>query len=371
MSNPSDREHEGKEKKVDNESGDGLHEHNHEGESCSHSHGYNHDETGKQSLKSGKHSQAGHSHSGHQHGHHHGHSHGHHGHSHAPNNKAGLLIALIITAGIMVLEFVGGLVTNSLALLSDSGHMLSDTAALALSLAAMWFAVRPRSSSRTYGFHRFEILAALLNGVTLFVIAAFIVVEAIKRFGEPPTVASGTMMIIAGIGLLANLASAWFLMRKADVKDNLNVRSAYLHVLGDAIGSVGAIIAGILMSLFSWYIADPIISVIVALLILKSAWGIIKSTVHILMEGTPANVDAEQVEKTLLRIPGVKDVHDLHIWTITSGLDSLSCHLTVDDSVDCQSVLQQAISQIADEFHIEHTTIQVEKSLLKHSECKV
>ncbi|MBB3155506.1 cobalt-zinc-cadmium efflux system protein [Paenibacillus endophyticus] len=381
MSKPSDSEQDRKAGKADAASGDKLHDHNHAGESCSHSHGHNHDETGKQSLKNGKHSRsshshaghshAGHSHSGHHHGHHHGHSHGHHGHSHAPNNKAGLLIALIITAGIMVLEFVGGLITNSLALLSDSGHMLSDTAALALSLAAMWFAVRPRSSSRTYGFHRFEILAALLNGVTLFVIAAFIVVEAIKRFGEPPTVASGTMMVIAGIGLLANLASAWFLMRKADVKDNLNVRSAYLHVLGDAIGSVGAIIAGILMSLFSWYIVDPIISVIVALLILKSAWGIIKSTVHILMEGTPANVDAEQVEKTLLRIPGVKDVHDLHIWTITSGLDSLSCHLTVDDSVDCQTVLQQAISQIADEFHIEHTTIQVEKSLLKHSECKV
>ncbi|WP_139990469.1 cation diffusion facilitator family transporter [Paenibacillus paridis] len=310
---------------------------------------------------------------GHDHGHSHGHSHshGHHGHSHAPNNKAGLLIALIITASIMVLEFVGGLVTNSLALLSDSGHMLSDTAALALSLVAMWFAVRPKSSSRTFGFHRFEILAALLNGVTLFVIAAFIVAEAIKRFAEPPTVASGSMMIIAGIGLLANLASAWFLMRKADIKDNLNVRSAYLHVLGDAIGSVGAIVAGILMSLFSWYIADPIISVIVALLILKSAWGIIQSTVHILMEGTPAHVDAEQVKQTLLRISGVKDVHDLHIWTITSGLDSLSCHLTVEESVDCQNVLQEAIQQIAEDFHIEHTTIQIEKSELKHPVLKV
>ncbi|WP_053372494.1 cation diffusion facilitator family transporter [Paenibacillus sp. FJAT-27812] len=310
----------------------------------------------------------------HSHGHHHGHSHshhGHHGHSHAPNNKAGLLIALIITAGIMVLEFVGGLVTNSLALLSDSGHMLSDSAALALSLLAMWFAVRPKSPNRTYGFHRFEILAALLNDVTLFVIAAFIIAEAIKRFGEPPTVASGTMMIIAGIGLLANIASAWFLMRKGDVKDNLNVRSAYLHVLGDALGSVGAIIAGILMSLFSWYIADPIISVVVAILILKSAWGIIKSTVHILMEGTPANVDAGQVEETLLRIDGVKEVHDLHIWTITSGLDALSCHLVVEDNVDCQKVLQEAIQQIAADFHIEHTTFQIEKSELKHSAFKV
>ncbi|CAM4104911.1 cation diffusion facilitator family transporter [Paenibacillus alkaliterrae] len=309
----------------------------------------------------------------HSHSHHHGHSHGHHGHHHhhGPNNKAGLLIALIITTGIMFLEFVGGLMTNSLALLSDSGHMLSDAAALALSLVAMWIAVRPASSIRTYGFHRFEILAALLNGVTLFVIAAFIIVEAAKRFMEPPTVASGTMIIIALIGLFANLASAWFLIRKADVKDNLNVRSAYLHVLGDALGSVGAIIAGILMSLFSWYIADPIISVVVALLILKSAWGIIKSTVHILMEGTPPSVDAEQVKTVLLRIEGVKDVHDLHIWTITSGLDSLSCHLIVEDRADCQAVLQEAIRQISTDFHIEHSTIQIEKSELKHAELKV
>lgn len=378
MSKPHDDkfEHRLREAAGSGETGQHTHEHVHGGAACGHSHessghDHKHEDVKTAAAKESKHSHGGHSHSGHHHGHHHGHSHGHHGHSHAPNNKAGLLIALVITAGIMVLEFAGGLITNSLALLSDSGHMLSDTAALALSLAAMWFAVRPRSSSRTYGFHRFEILAALLNGITLFVIAAFIIVEAFERFAEPPTVASGTMMIIAGVGLLANLASAWFLMRKADVKDNINVRSAYLHVIGDAIGSVGAIIAGILMSLFSWYIADPIISVIVALLILKSAWGIIKSTVHILMEGTPANVNADQVEATLLRIPGVKEVHDLHIWTITSGLDALSCHLVVEDSVDCQSVLQEAIGQIAAEFQIEHTTIQIEKSQLLHPEFKV
>lgn len=378
MSKPHDDkfEHSLREAAGSGETGKHTHKHAHGGAVCGHSHessghDHKHEDVKTAAAKESKHSHGGHSHSGHHHGHHHGHSHGHHGHSHAPNNKAGLLIALVITAGIMVLEFAGGLITNSLALLSDSGHMLSDTAALALSLAAMWFAVRPRSSRRTYGFHRFEILAALLNGITLFVIAAFIIVEAFERFAEPPTVASGTMMIIAGVGLLANLASAWFLMRKADVKDNINVRSAYLHVIGDAIGSVGAIIAGILMSLFSWYSADPIISVIVALLILKSAWGIIKSTVHILMEGTPANVNADQVEATLLRIPGVKEVHDLHIWTITSGLDALSCHLVVEDSVDCQMVLQEAIGQIAAEFQIEHTTIQIEKSQLLHPEFKV
>lgn len=308
-----------------------------------------------------------------QHNHVHDHSHGHHHghHHHGPNNKAGLAIALIITSGIMILEFAGGLLTNSLALLSDSGHMLSDAGALALSITAMWFAARPASPNKTYGYYRFEILAALLNGVALFVIAGFIVAEAVERFQSPPEVASGPMMLIAGIGLLANLISAWALMRKGDVHGNLNVRSAYLHVLSDALGSVGALAAGVLMMLFSWYIADPIISVVVALLILKSAWGIIKSTVHILMEGTPITVDAERVTASLLAIQGVKNVHDLHIWTITSGLDSLSCHLLIEDSASSQQVLQQAVKRIDGEFQIQHTTIQVEKSQLQHSEMKV
>ncbi|MFF2885427.1 cation diffusion facilitator family transporter [Paenibacillus sp. NPDC057967] len=334
----------------------------HEGHSHNHTHDQSHAPKDSHSQK--------HAHS-HNHSHSHSHSHGHGHHHHGPNNKAGLLIALIITSTIMVLEFVGGLVTNSLALLSDSGHMLSDAGALALSLIAMWFAAKPASPNKTYGFYRFEILAALLNGVTLFVIAGFIVAEAIERFQDPPTVASGSMMIIASIGLLANLASAWTLMRKGDIHGNLNVRSAYLHVLGDALGSVGAIIAGLLMMLFNWYIADPIISVIVALLILKSAWGIIKSTVHILMEGTPITIDAERVKEVLLGISGVKDVHDLHIWTITSGLDSLSCHVLIEDSASSQLVLQEAVRRIEQEFQIQHTTIQVEKSHLQHAELKV
>lgn len=346
------------------------HSHSHKHNADSHKHGHKHTHNKSHSHE---HNQShGHSHShNHGHSHSHGHSHAHGHHHHGPNNKAGLLIALIITSTIMILEFVGGLVTNSLALLSDSGHMLSDAGALALSLVAMWFAAKPASPNKTYGFYRFEILAALLNGITLFVIAGFIVAEAIERFQDPPTVASGSMMIIASIGLLANLASAWTLMRKGDVHGNLNVRSAYLHVLGDALGSVGAIVAGLLMMLFNWYIADPIISVVVALLILKSAWGIIKSTVHILMEGTPITIDADRVKEVLLGISGVKDVHDLHIWTITSGLDSLSCHVLIEDSVSSQTVLQEAVRRIEQEFQIQHTTIQVEKSHLQHAELKV
>ncbi|MRN55378.1 cation diffusion facilitator family transporter [Paenibacillus monticola] len=300
---------------------------------------------------------------------HHGHSHS--GHSHAPNNKKGLLIALLITGGIMFLEFFGGLFTNSLALLSDSGHMLSDTASLALSLVAMIFAVKPPSLKNSYGFYRFEVMAALFNGVTLFVIAGFIMWEAYHRFFAPPTVNSGSMMIIASVGLLANLISAWMLMRKSDVKENLNIRSAYLHILSDALGSVGAIIAGLIMSLFSWYAADPIISVLVALLILKGAWGVIKQAFHILMEGTPSAVNTDQVKNTLMHIDGVINVHDLHIWTITSGLDSLSCHLLIKDDMDPQTILQQAVALMEEKFNIQHSTIQVENSQLQHGDLKV
>ncbi|QKG85522.1 cation transporter [Kroppenstedtia pulmonis] len=297
--------------------------------------------------------------------HHHHHGHDHHDHT-REGNKKGLVIALVITAGIMLLEFFGGLLTNSLALLSDSGHMLSDASSLALSLVAIWFAARPPSPKKTYGFYRFEILAAFFNGVTLFFIAGFIVYEAYGRFFDPPAVSSGSMMLIALIGLAANLLSAWALIRKGDIKDNVNLRSAYLHVIGDALGSVGAIIAGIVMYFFDWYAADPVISVVVALLILKSAWGVLKHTVHILMEGTPLMIDPQEVQKALEDIDGVINVHDLHIWTITSGLDSLSCHLLIEDHKDEQWVLQKAIDKIEASFKILHTTIQVEKSDLQH-----
>lgn len=286
-------------------------------------------------------------------------------------NKWGLIIALSITTIIMILEFFGGLFTNSLALLSDSGHMLSDASSMALSLVAIWFASRPPSSNKTYGYYRFEILAALFNGVTLFVIAGFIVKEAIQRFNDPPTVASGTMIIIAFIGLAANLLSAVTLLKKADVKENINLKSAYIHIIGDALGSVGAIVAGLLMLLFDWYIADPIISVIVALLILKSAWGVLKQSIHILMEGSPVIINKEEVLTILENIEGVKNVHDLHIWTITSGLDTLSCHILIEDRKDEQEVLQQAINLIRDNYKIEHTTIQIEKSNLQHQELSI
>lgn len=214
-------------------------------------------------------------------------------------------------------------------------------------------------------------MAALFNGVTLFIIAGFIIWEAYQRFFSPPEVASGTMMIIAAVGLLANLVSAWSLMRKSNVQENINVRSAYLHIVSDALGSVGALLAGLIMKLFSWYIADPIISVLVALLILRGAWGVIKQAFHILMEGTPLNVNTRDVQEALLRIDGVIEVHDLHIWTITSGLDALSGHLLIQDHKDHQRVLQEATSLVEETFGIQHSTLQIENSSMKHRSLKV
>jgi len=309
---------------------------------------------------------------GHSHDHHHhGHDHGHHHHHHGDGSRKGLTIALLITASIMVLEFVGGLLTNSLALLSDSGHMLSDTASLALSLFAMWFAAKPSSPNKSYGYHRFEILAALFNAVTLFVIGGLIIWEAIGRFFAPQPVASGSMMLIACVGLIANLLSAWSLMRKGDVHGNLNLRSAYLHILGDALGSVGAIVAGAIMLLFGWYAADPIISIIVSLLILKGAWAVLKQTVHILMEGTPSSIPHRDVLTSLEHIEGVVNVHDLHIWTITSGIHSLSCHLLIEDDRNGQHILQKVILELEEKFQITHATIQIENSLIRHPDLKV
>lgn len=302
---------------------------------------------------------------------HHGHSHGHdhsHGHHHGKGaNKQALLLSLLIITAFLIVEVIGGFLTNSLALLSDAGHMLSDSSALLLSLIAMIFAARPPSAQKTYGFYRFEILAALFNGVTLVVISLYIFWEAYERLLAPPEVSSLPMMLIAFIGLIANIAAAFVLMR-GDYKNNLNLRSAFLHVLGDMLGSVGAILAGLLMWKFGWYIADPLISIIVGLLIITSAWRVTKDSVNILMEGTPSAIDSDQISGALAGIAGVKDVHDLHVWTVTSGFDSLTCHLHVSDDVSSYQVLREALAILKKRFGITHVTIQIENSTLFHEE---
>ncbi len=294
----------------------------------------------------------------------HDHDHGHDGHNHShglkrEGNRSALTWAFGITAFIMVAEAVGGWLTNSLALMSDAGHMLSDTASLGLSLVAIHFAAKAASPSKSFGYRRLEILVALANGAALFAIAIAITWEAGHRLFEPPAVASAPMMGIAVIGLLANLASAWVLLRQGDVKDNLNLRSAYLHVLGDALGSVGAIVAGALMYFFGWYIADPIVSVLVALLILRGAWGVVSQSVHILMEGSPAGADVQAIVTALESIEGVCNVHDVHVWTVTSGYDVFSGHIVVCKGTDISRVIEKGSMLLEKDFGIRHSTIQV------------
>lgn len=299
------------------------------------------------------------------HHHHHGHSHGHghsHSHSHTSNKKA-LLSSFILIAAFMVVEVIGGILTNSLALLSDAGHMLSDAAALGLSFFAIKLGEKQVSQEKTYGYKRFEIIAAALNGLTLVLISLYIFYEAFQRFFAPPEVQSSGMLMISLTGLVVNIIAAWILMR-GDKDENLNVRSAFLHVLGDMLGSVGAIVAALLIMFFGWTIADPIASVIVAVLILISGYRVTKDSFHILMEGAPTQIDMQQVKAALSKIPLVKEVHDLHIWTITSGYPVLSCHITISDEGIHDEILAQTQKILHDDFHIEHSTIQVEKAAI-------
>lgn len=303
-------------------------------------------------------------------GHHHSHSHDH-GHHHTENKKA-LLLAFLLIASFMLVEVAGGIMTNSLALLSDAGHMLSDAAALGLSYFAIRLGEKKATPGKTYGYKRFEIIAAALNGLTLVAISIYIFVEAFQRFRNPPQVQSMGMLVISVIGLLVNIAAAYILM-KGDKEENLNVRSAFLHVLGDMLGSAGAIAAALLIYFFDWGIADPIASVAVAILIIISGWRVMKDSFHILMEGAPIQIDSAKLRAALLSIPSVEDVHDLHIWSVTSGLPMLSCHIAISGNGEHDVVLRKAQTLLHDKFGIDHSTIQVERGdegcPSKHGAC--
>ncbi|GAB2533883.1 cation diffusion facilitator family transporter [Gracilibacillus alcaliphilus] len=288
---------------------------------------------------------------------HHGHSHDHH--HHHTNNKKALLLSFILIATFMIVEVIGGLLTNSLALLSDAGHMLSDAVALGLSLFAFKLSEKAANASKTYGYKRFEILAALINGVTLLAISVYIFYEAYHRFFDPPNV-SPMMLWIAIIGLIVNIVVAFILMSGGDTKGNLNMRSALLHVMGDLLGSVGAIIAGLLILFFNWNLADPIASIVVAVLILISGYRVTRDSFHILMEGTPTHLSYQEIEAALMKLDNVINIHDLHIWMITSDFPSFTCHIVVEESTDRDQLLQKASALLKDTFQIEHTTIQIE-----------
>ncbi|SEM96327.1 cobalt-zinc-cadmium efflux system protein [Paenisporosarcina quisquiliarum] len=290
-----------------------------------------------------------------------------HDHTNGANKKV-LLISFFIITIYMIVEAIGGYLTNSLALLSDAGHMLSDAVSLGIALLAFTFSERAANASKTYGYKRFEILAAVLNGVTLILIALFIFYEAIERFANPPEVATSGMLIISSIGLGVNILVAWIMMRGSDTQDNLNMRGAFLHVISDMLGSVGAIIAALLIIFFNWGWADPLASVIVAVLVLRSGYSVTKASLHVLMEGTPQNVNIDEIVKTIELEKEIISVHDLHIWSITSGLNALSCHVVVEEQMTIaeSEKLLHKIEHNLEHKNIQHVTIQLETAAHKH-----
>ncbi|QQK77942.1 cation transporter [Salicibibacter cibarius] len=286
-------------------------------------------------------------------------SHNHHHHHHTDNKKA-LLLALLLIFILVIAEVIGGLLTNSLALMADAGHMLSDFFAIGLALIAFKVGERAASKSKTFGYRRFEILAALINGVVLIGISVFVFWQAIQRFQAPPEVAGGGMLAFASFALFINLLVAWIFLRGGDVKGNLNLRGAFFHVLGDIVSTIGVLVAGLLILFFNWTFADPIISIVVALLILTAGFRIASESVHVLMEGKPASISLQKIEKHLKELPHVHSLHDLHLWSITSDFPALSCHLVVEEGADRDALLRQATHMLKEEFRISHAVIQME-----------
>ena len=295
------------------------------------------------------------------------------GHSHAERgpgsgtaagqHKKKLMGALGLTASFMGVEVVGGLATGSLALLADAAHMLTDAGGLALALIAIRFAERPATPQKTYGYVRLEILAALVNAVVLLLLTIFILYEAVDRFLNPPPILAGPMLAVAAAGLAVNLASMKLLA--AGSSESLNVKGAYFEVMSDMLGSLGVIIAALVVMLTGWRLADPIIGAGIGLFIVPRTWSLLKQAVHILMEGTPPEIDMTLLERALKEIPGVTAVHDLHVWTITSGLDSMSCHLVIADMARARETLLAADQAMKTSFNLEHTTIQIEDQALR------
>jgi cobalt-zinc-cadmium efflux system protein len=265
---------------------------------------------------------------------------------------------LVLVVLYMIAEVIGGILSNSLALLADAGHMLSDAGALGLALFAIWIAERPATPRWSYGFYRTEILAALANGATLVAIAIYIFAEAWQRLLSPPEVQGALMMTIATGGLVVNLVSLWLL--RSGHAESLNVRGAWLHVLADAFGSAGAMLAGLLIWLFGWAWADPAVSILIGLLVIVSAWNLLRETVAVLMESAPSNIDVDAVRNMIVSLPGVASVHDLHVWSITSGMVALSAHVSTGEQQAGNALLALLRDRLRDDFGIDHVTIQLE-----------
>jgi len=287
-------------------------------------------------------------------------SHDHHDHTHAPvaGRTRRLKIALALTFVYMLVEVAGGILTNSLALIADAGHMLTDVAALTLTLCAIWFGSRPATARKTFGYYRLEILAAFVNGIALVLLSFWVIYEAVQRWQTPPAINGSQLTFIAAGGLVVNIIAAKLL--HSGHKHDLNMRGAWLHVMGDMLGSVTAIIAGVAIVAFGWLWADPLCSVLISLIIIFGAWRLIIDSVNVLLEGTPTHINLAAVENTILETPGVAGVHDLHVWTISSGIDALSAHISHDETVVHSDLLAAVRDRLHERFGIDHLTIQME-----------
>jgi cobalt-zinc-cadmium efflux system protein len=308
----------------------------------------------------------------HHHGHHHPHGHAGARGEAAARNRRRLGFVLVLAAAYMVAEVVGGILANSLALLADAGHMLSDVGALALSLFAVWMAQKPASPRRSYGLHRTEILAALANGATLVAISFYIVYEALHRLREPQEVAGLTVLLIATGGLLVNLVGLWVL--HGGREESLNIRGAWLHMLSDALGSVGAMASGAAVWWLGWMWADAAVSVLISALVLFSAWHLLRDAVEVLLEAVPAHIDLEAVRAAMLEVDDVEEVHDLHVWTITSGMDAVSGHVVVGERTERRpsgEILHELHCLLHERFGLHHTTIQIEPRGFQEQRCVV
>lgn len=300
----------------------------------------------------------------HDHAHTHGHGHDHPGHSHAPevsqDNERRIFIAMLLTGGFMAAEIIGGILSGSLALIADAGHMATDTAALALAWFAFRLSRRPADPSRSYGFHRGEVLAAFVNGIAMIALAVWIVVEAVQRLHSPIEILGGLMLWIAVGGLAVNLLAFWLL--RSGSSENLNVRGAAVHVAGDLLGSVAAIAAAGVILLTGWTPIDPLLSVAVALLVLRSAWFITRQSAHILMEGAPQHLQAADIKSDLIaHIDGLEDVHHVHVWSLTQERPLVTLHARVCSDANPDELLQAVNRRLMDRFHVDHATIQIEK----------
>ena len=288
----------------------------------------------------------------------HGQTHDHGTSTRSASSIRKLKIALALTFGYMLAEAVGGWLSNSLALMADSVHMLTDVAALSLTLASFWFATRPATAAKTFGFYRAEILAAFVNGIALVVLSIWVVYEAAMRWLAPPEIHGNTLTIVAAGGLVVNIIV--LKMLHGGHEHDLNMRGAWLHVAGDLLGSLAALLSGILIVAFDWFWADAVTSILISVIIIFGAWRLVSESVNILLEGTPSHIDIARVKTAILAIEGVTGVHDLHVWTISSGLEALTAHINHDDSVEHSDLLAIVRAKLHDEFEIDHLTIQME-----------